>query len=62
MISEALHSKAVDIICRMEYPRNESERLKRDWARAVTENNESLAFRIWKDYCLHMEQCGVAET
>ena len=62
MVSEALRTKAIDILCRMEYPRNESERHKRDWARAVTENNEPLALKKWKDYCDHMRICGIAET
>ena len=62
MVSEALRKKAIDILCRMEYPRNESERHKRDWARALTENNEKLARKKWEDYCRHMRLCGIAET
>ena len=49
MISEALRDNAINILCRLENPRNETERIKRDWARAITERNESKPSRAGRN-------------
>ena len=61
MVSESLRTRAQAILNRRDHPRNESERYKRNWAKAVLESNQDLAIQEWNKYCRNMEKSGTAE-
>ncbi len=61
MIHQNLKRMATDLAELLKKPRNEAERFKRDWAIALVEDNEALAYDKWKDYCRYMRQCGIDE-
>lgn len=61
MIHKDLRRKAHDLAQLLRKPRNEAERFKRDWAIALAEDNEVLAYDTWRDYCRYMRQSGIDE-
>ncbi len=61
MPEKDIYTKARKILAHLQIPRNESERYKRDWAKAVVDRDEPLAIKVWADYCHYIHRCGIAE-
>ena len=56
-----IYTRARSILSKLQIPRNECERYKRDWARAVVNRNDSVALREWRDYCRYLQRCRIGE-
>jgi hypothetical protein len=61
MVAQSLDVTARKILSKHKIPVNEAQRYIRDWAQAVLDSNDELAWRTWNEYCRYRGQCGFGE-